>query len=299
MLARYYDTGTHDPSAAVEQHEQFRMRIDYLFVQGNCRDFGYTRHALIVLQSVYTIPLAKGTKTIGGGVSDHDFNACLQRLRAWVYMATVTIQSEFPRWDVTHCCSIFRLDDSRERQAVDGRGRQLCILRISQVLGLDATRLQAQLDMVYPFAAALKSHSKGMSTMDAWRQAVMRLSSLKSQRFHGKVNTLRKALLRACAWQGSTTSGVEQFFSRVDLGAFKRSLPHPFLVSHPLLSLFVLGNPLCPLCLWFDLGVLRMTRWGNLEALGASVEKYCSARSGLLTRGGVGCQSMQSWSTFS
>ncbi len=216
MLARFYDTGAHDPGSAVEQHEQFRMRIDFLFVQGNCRDFGFTRHALTILESVYTIPLLNCTKTIGGGVSAADFDACLQRMRAWVFMATLTIQAEFPRYDVTHCCSIFRLDDSNDRQALDGRGRWVCIMRFAQVLKLDAQRLQAQIDMVYPFAAGLKSHSKGMSTMDAWRQAVTRLSADKTKRFYGKVNTLRKALLRACAWQGSTTSGVEQFFSRVD-----------------------------------------------------------------------------------
>eukprot|EP00959_Pyramimonas_sp_CCMP1952_P457767 9475487-Pyramimonas_sp.AAC.1 len=217
MLARYYDTGTHDPGSAVEVHEQYRMRIDYLFVQGNCWRFGYTRHALTVLQSTYVVVLARGSKTIGGGVSDDILDRCLQRMRSWVYLATCTIQAEFPKWDVTHCLSVFRLDNF-DVYGADGHGRQTSMARLAQVLGLSASKLKAQIDMIMPFAANIKGQSKGMTTIDAWRAAITRLSSQPNQKFWGKVVTLKKALLRACAWQGCVTSGVEQMFSRVDSG---------------------------------------------------------------------------------
>lgn len=219
LLARFYDTGRHDPATAVQVHEQYRMRIDYLFVQGHCWKFGFTRHALAVLQKTYTICTGNDVKSIGGGVQADVWERCLQRMRCWVYLATCTIQAEFPRWEVTQCMSVFKIADSTNNNVNggNGHGRQMQLQRVAQVLGLSADRLAAQIDMVLPYVASIKGQSESMTTVDAWRSAIQRLSNKKSMRFWGKVQTLKKALLRLCAWQGSTTSAVEQMFSKLEL----------------------------------------------------------------------------------
>ena len=95
LVTRFYDTGSHDPGQAASLHDQFRCRIDYLFCQGHCQTLGFTRHALVVLQQTYTVILGETVKRIGGGVCQATFDSALSRMRAWVFLATPTIQSEF------------------------------------------------------------------------------------------------------------------------------------------------------------------------------------------------------------
>jgi hypothetical protein len=246
MVARFYDSGHHDPGQAASVHDQFRCRIDTLFLQGRCAELGFTRHALVILQQVHTVVLPNSVKRIGGGVSQDEFDRALGRMKAWVYLATLTIQSEFPRYDVTHCISMFRLD-SIDVFGQDGRGREDYIKRFAQVLSLGAVELQAELNLVMPFAASIKASGKGMTSLDAWRTAVTRLSSKSTHKFYGRIESLRAALIRACAWQGSTTSGVEQFFSRVDmLGTEPTSVLGWGLAGAPASSSDVLGRPQMP-----------------------------------------------------
>ena len=85
LLARFYDSGRHDPGEAASVHDQFRCRIDYLFLQGGCKELGFTRHALTILQQTYTVVLEHSAKTIGGGVLQADYDRALQRMKAWVF----------------------------------------------------------------------------------------------------------------------------------------------------------------------------------------------------------------------
>ncbi len=214
MLARYYDTGRHDPATALQKQDEFRMRIDFLFVRGKCFTTGFTNYALEVLRRPYTVIVRNTPKTIGGGVSDVVRKRCLQRMQCWVWLATSTIRTEFPKWDITQCLTVFNLDVG-DAQGESGRNRDMHVDRLAQILRLPPECLRAELDDVLPVAFQVKSNGKGMSNMEAWRSAVNRLTDRGTA--YGSLHTLRQTLIRACAWQGCSTSGVEQTFSRVDL----------------------------------------------------------------------------------
>jgi hypothetical protein len=218
MLARFFDTGTHDPSETLSALTQFRLRIDFLFVQGNCFKVGFCKHALLLLEQKYSY-LEKGVvKTLGGDVDDAMKKRCLGRMRIWAWLAISTIQTEFPTWDVTQCLTIFNLDDC-DAYSKAGSMRDAHTRRLAHVLGLDEAMLAAEVEMVMPYASSVKSSGKGIGNVYAWCKAVADLAlHRKSMKLYNKLSTLRAALVRALAWQGCTTSGVEQMFSRVDWG---------------------------------------------------------------------------------
>ena len=51
----------------------------------------------------------------------------------------------------------------------------------------------------------------------AWIAAYRRLTARKGMRLFGKLVTLGRLMIRAAAWNGLTTSGVEQTFTLLDL----------------------------------------------------------------------------------
>ena len=212
-LARFYDTGSHDPAESLATHQEFRQKIDFLYTQGRCFEFGYCKVALHLLRSEYSLA-HRGLHTfLGGGVPDEVRARCLARMRAWVYLATSTIQAEFPRWDATLCMSIFNLQDARA-DGQNGRIRELNIRRLAHILSLPSEEFHAELDNVISAAHAIKSDGKGMSNAEAWTEAVERATARATS--FGPLHHLRAALVRVNCWQGSTTSKVEQTFSRVD-----------------------------------------------------------------------------------
>jgi hypothetical protein len=217
-LARYYDTGSHDPATASATHAEYCNRIDFLFVKGRCFAAGFTSYALQVLETqTYTIIVSGGTKTIGGGVSATVKRRCLRRMQCWVYLAVDTVQAEFPAWSAVQSMEILNLACSSDPSAASGDQRSASVRRMAQLLSVSDSELTAELDEVFPVAYNIKSASKGISNIDAWREAFSRLTTRKHK--CGRLDALRSLLVRACAWQGSSTSKVEQTFSRLEFWA--------------------------------------------------------------------------------
>eukprot|EP00969_Alexandrium_andersonii_P344923 15246989-Alexandrium_andersonii.AAC.1 len=48
-VARFVDTEAHDTSKAKNVLDEFRARVDFLFVQGNCVNLGFTKYAISLL----------------------------------------------------------------------------------------------------------------------------------------------------------------------------------------------------------------------------------------------------------
>ena len=225
QLTRFYDTGSHDPASAASVHDEFRARVDFLFVQGRCWEFGFCKYALRVLGRSYAVVHDGAPRIIGGGVSVEAQARCLQRLRCWVFLATTTIATEFPKWDVTQAMQVFRLAAGH---GASGGARDAAVRRLATVFGLCAEKLHAQLGRVYPVAFNLQAISKGLPDVEAWRQAVLKISARPSS--FGDVSELRQVLVRALAWQGCSTSKVEQSFSRLDPIRGGRAPPTDLLI---------------------------------------------------------------------
>jgi hypothetical protein len=214
-LARYYDTGSHDPATASAVHTEYCNRIDFLFVKGRCFTSGFTGYALQLLESqTYNINLREGSKAIGGGVSAAVRRRCMRRMQCWVYLAVDTVQAEFPKWGAVQSLEILNLACSSDPTAESGPVYGASVRRMAQMLGISDIELSAELDEVFPLAHHIKSASKGISNIDAWREAFSKLTARRHN--CGRLHALRSVLVRACAWQGSTTSKVEQTFSRME-----------------------------------------------------------------------------------
>ena len=140
---------------------------------------------------------------------------CLQRMRLWVYLATTTIQSEFPGWDITQMFSILDLS-LHGGPSTPGKFYEMSMERVASLLHLPLTQLCEQIAMVLPIAFQL-TESSTLSNIEAWANAVRRLTARDSMKLFGKLESLRTLLVRALAWNGCTTSGVEQTFSLMDL----------------------------------------------------------------------------------
>ena len=87
---------------------------------------------------------------------------------------------------------------------------------MAQILDIDPEQLRVQLDYVMPVAENIKRQGKGLGTITAWTQAVTSLTARPSMKMVGNLEELKTALFRAVAWQGCTTSPVEQTFSTMD-----------------------------------------------------------------------------------
>jgi hypothetical protein len=217
-LARYYDTGSHDPATASAVNTEYCNRIDFLFVKGRCFTSGFTGYALQLLESqTYNINLREGSKAIGGGVSAAVKKRCLKRMQCWVYLAIATVQAEFPTWSAVQSMEILNLACSGDPSAASGDQRRASVRRMAQLIGVSDTDLSNEIDEVFPVAYNIRSSGKGISNIDAWREAFSRMTTREHK--CGRMDALRSVLVRACAWQGSSTSKVEQTFSRMELWA--------------------------------------------------------------------------------
>ena len=128
MVARFFDTEKHDVSRTYQVLDTFRARIDYLFLQGNCKNLGFTKFAIGALQQNYTFVVKGSVRGIGGGISNTVFVRALNRLKVWVGLAIATVRSEIPEWDITQLFSV--LDMSLQGTGSDrrtGPARQLNI----------------------------------------------------------------------------------------------------------------------------------------------------------------------------
>ena len=158
MVARFFDTEKHDVSRTYQVLDTFRARIDYLFLQGNCKNLGFTKFAIQALQQNYTFVVKGSVRGIGGGISNTVFVRALNRLKVWVGLAIATVRSEIPEWDITQLFSV--LDMSLQGTGSDrrtGPARQLNIDRLSNLLTLPTSKLTAELSHVLPVALQLQS----------------------------------------------------------------------------------------------------------------------------------------------
>ena len=215
MVARFFDSEQHDLARCHEIFEAFRARVDFLFVQSQCLQSGFTKCALDGFKKQYTFILRGRPQTLGGPVDQGMVERCLQRMRLWVYLATTTIQSEFPGWDITQMFSILDLS-LHGGPSTPGKFYEMSMERVASLLHLPLTQLCEQIAMVLPIAFQLKESST-LSNIEAWAKAVRRLTARDSMKLFGKLESLRTLLVRALAWNGCTTSGVEQTFSLMDL----------------------------------------------------------------------------------
>ena len=193
-------------------------RLKWLFVEGHCRTEGYTAHCIEVLKRSRICILKGMAYSIGGpnAVTDEIFEGCLDRMKTWVRMAAEVAQAEYPSFDLLNSFSVFDISTRSRRQNADpdieqDRFHDEAVERLAKVFDVDVNAFQSQLLDIGKIAAHFFKTQK-IAVWEAWRMAVSRAQS-RLQKTH-PVDSLVPILQRYLAWNGMTSSGVEQTFTK-------------------------------------------------------------------------------------
>ncbi len=214
-LTRYYDSPTSDPAKAHQLHQEFLNRIEFLFVQGRCIDFGFTQYALEWLNTSHAFLFSDCLKTLGGtampGGPEAVVARCLQRMVPWVWLAVATVQAEFPEWSYLKCFSFFDLDVVNPTMAASTHIKEQ-MQRCAGVTKCCYENLLAEWAEAVPVASSIKVAGLGLSSASAWRRALQRLRR-RSPNQPFRTGALDTALSHYLASEGCGTGGVERVFS--------------------------------------------------------------------------------------
>lgn len=175
MMLRFHDNESFDTALGPEVVSNFLARIKYLFHEGGCFRTGYTKHALSLLSRARTYILDGRVRTIGGaGQPSPQIKAlCLDRMKQWVFLTTLTLEAEFPVQDIFSGFAAFSLGPAMEG-AVD-EGKRLQIAKNLKILAdsfeLDFEELQREFWYHLPVARRI-AKEKRCGNFDAWRESI-------------------------------------------------------------------------------------------------------------------------------
>ena len=178
----------------------------------------YTAYCIEFMKRSRTCILKGVPYSIGGpnAITDELFSACLDRMKRWVQMAAEVAQAEYPSFDLLSSFSVLDISTRAQRKTSDPDSEQdrfhdEAVERLAKVFRVDASALHAQLTDVGRIAEhVFKTHK--ISVWEAWRQAVHRTQHRLKQTH--PVDALIPVLQRYLAWNGMTSSGVEQTFTK-------------------------------------------------------------------------------------
>ena len=132
-------------------------------------------------------------------------------MKVFVHLAAQTIEAEYPSFSIIAAFACFDVQPSTTE--LDMAAQEKHLRRLSQVLNVDFEQLQCQFGDHLPIAIHSASN-KRLTNVAAWSDAVRRTSTAqKPTQMRHPSDILKIVLVRYVAWQGCSTSGVEQFFS--------------------------------------------------------------------------------------
>ena len=137
-------------------------------------------------------------------------------------MALNTCHAEFPEFELGASWSIFDLSATdntlrmgREDRQSHAEFKQKCLCRLAKVFKLNQTKLVTEYEDYLPFAR--ETFKRGaMGCCEAWAHAWKLLQAKRESRERHPGEELGKLLMNYGAFDGATTSGVEQLFSKQD-----------------------------------------------------------------------------------
>ena len=135
--------------------EVFLSTIKMLFLDGGCKEHGYTAFALKNLQRSIVVFVGGRPKCIGcqGAAATATVESCMKRMQKWVKLCTDVIRSEFPNFGFLASFSVFHLPDAGE---CDGVPLELTdpvtvrLRRLANYAQVDPDELVSQYSEVYP-----------------------------------------------------------------------------------------------------------------------------------------------------
>ena len=140
-----------------------------------------------------------------------------EQLQIFVHLAVETLKAEFPAYEILSAFTMFNLTvNAQERFNTSDHAlsRETAATRLCNVFGVP---LQCFLDEFSDhLPIALRAHiTDKLQPFHAWKLAVQKTQNRKSVSERHPASNLKSILMRFGAFNGFTTSGVEQLFSKV------------------------------------------------------------------------------------
>ena len=177
----------------------------------------YTRHMIELLSKNRGFLSAGHPKSLGGPqkVSAGMIRECMDVMKTYVALCGKTLAAEFPKFDLVTSFEAFDLSEARRSKGEDTVEMvETCLTRLAQVFSVDKQQLVAEFYDVRPYAMH-HATSHATSSFDAWRAALRKINRSASARKAHPTEILMSIMVRYGAFNGCTTSGVEQLFSRM------------------------------------------------------------------------------------
>ncbi len=205
LITRMFDTEGYDLAKVPSAIRAYVKTLEHLFLQSppGCQETGYAAFAIRTLQK----PLlfhgrGYALRSVGGQEVDRGTLArCVARMACWTRLAIQRAAFEFPQWLPMHGFCMFDLgikpDVLKEDHHVDE-----CIDRLGQLLQLDRGHFQEEFKRCQHYAFVHFQEKGGRG-----RNSASWAAGLQKRGVSNSVHILQ-------AWDGMTTSGVEQTFSK-------------------------------------------------------------------------------------
>eukprot|EP00438_Fugacium_kawagutii_P007524 Skav231105 [mRNA] locus=scaffold2525:459335:462529:+ [translate_table: standard] len=244
VLLRFGDQNRLEVATLPREIAAWQSRTKLLFVDGKCKDYGFTNFMITELQNTRMVPVT--AKAIGGwsdGVPDNVFQKCLCIMQQWLKIAQEIIDAEFPNFRLLYAFKVFDLDLSEKLGQVGhsarAAGRQMRqsvedhVATLAKFYNVSLPELSEELRQLKPLCQE-EMQDTGCSCQESWRRVVAHR--------HGFAS-LKRLLVEYLALDGST-SVVERSFGKTrkaisdqqgSLSEFKENVLTKLLLDRPAL----------------------------------------------------------------
>ncbi len=214
-ITRYFDSEDYDLSTMPASIHEFLTAINFLFIAEppGCLKVGYTAHAIALLSKARVFLKGTAVHTVGGPhkVVHRMLERCRARMACWVKLAIQCINLEFPAWLPLHSFCVFDLSGRTVGMGTNTDFHQTCFARLAKMFAVDAAQLQSEYLRCGSYAMSQFRMAGGGKSCPSWVAAVTKPGA----GLRLGTSALMKILHVFQAWDGMTTSGIEQTFSRV------------------------------------------------------------------------------------
>ena len=227
-VVRFYDRAGFDVASSPAEIQGFLGRIDALFVQSAVlrpESMSYTHHALKLLQRPRLLQSGRGqARSLGGpsAVTDQVIAVCMARMAAWVRLAKVSVDAEFPSWELFSAFGVFNL-----RASPSPVMKTQWLHRLATFSNVDAHRLSLQFNDHWLFArqelerGPVEGPEGTVTCFQAWASSVHRTRRRADMRQRHPSDALHTLLQRYGALCGASTSAVERAFAKLSTSLTK------------------------------------------------------------------------------
>ncbi len=275
LITRAFDTEEYDLARVPSAIHAYVKTLEYLFLQSppGCEETGYAAFAINALKTPLVFHASgRQLKSVGGHSVDRTTLArCVARMACWVRLAIQRVGFEFPQWLPVHSFCVFDLGRKSDVYGGDQHENE-CFQRLGRLLQLDPVQLQDEFKHCQHYASVHFQEKGGHGNSAAWAAALRK-------RGVSANSCLRKAVHILQTWDGMTTSGVEQTFSKAEaMGSRREQLTEDHLTQELLGMCTAQDGPhelqalaKSAQCVWGN-------HWGAPRVSGAKRQRHFSRR---------------------